>query len=806
MAYAGGETYAAEPLLAGAGGGEGGQGEGYAQVGANLADGRALSVEFRQRGLRRMEHRKKLERIWRRKAKRGDQLWAETDYTNDDQFTSLRYTAVVSKKPIQFTPDGYRLQSFEKGYRIKCFTVITMYNEDEKELERTLRGVCLNLQHMVQVQGPDFWKKFCVCVVSDGRVKANKGTLEYAEAQGFFDQNLMDESVAKMEEGELKPTMHLFEYSSQLKEDENFEKRFPPLQIIFALKEANGGKLDSHLWFFNAFADQLNPKYCFLLDVGTQPRDRAIWKLYRSMETNSRIAGVCGEIACFKPNYANPVCAAQHFEYKVSHIMDKSLESSFGFISVLPGAFSGYRFEAIRERDGKGPLVDYFMSISTPMKELGAFKANMYLAEDRVLCFEIIARKDCNWLLHYVKNAVAETDIPMSLDILIKQRRRWLNGSFFASVYTLIHFNRFWKNSTHSLARKLAISSQFTYYVFNLVMNWLLPGFFYLAFFFLTSSTGSGPFTSVPAIATALNLMYIFLTMSQFIMGLGNTPDEMKQMYLFSCLFYGMFSYLIFVLSAVYVITTNTRIIGLDPIVIKVASIATTGCYFVAAGMHGELGAIASSFLQYIFMMPTFFNIFSIYSFCNIHDISWGTKGIDTNEGHGAKKGAEGKGKKGLQTSQSAVIDADQQQANQNHQELLALRQKREAAAKGRETKEVEKEFKSFRSSLLLCWLFSNALFVYVVASKLISSAAYLPFLFIVAAVFTGMRFIGSCYFLISRYCWLGYRKILKEKEQVKVRKQQAFLQKQHRNGAFVDDEIDDVHAADPTRQEAEFV
>ena len=27
--------------------------------------------------------------------------------------------------------------------------------------------------------------------------------------------------------------------------------------MIFALKEANGGKLDSHLWFFNAFADQL---------------------------------------------------------------------------------------------------------------------------------------------------------------------------------------------------------------------------------------------------------------------------------------------------------------------------------------------------------------------------------------------------------------------------------------------------------------------------------------------------------------------------------------------------------------------
>jgi chitin synthase len=337
-------------------------------------------------------------------------------------------------------------------------------------------------------------------------------------------------------------------------------------------------------------------------------------------------------------------------------------------------------------------------------------------------------------------------------------------------------------------------------------MNWLLPGNFYLAFFFLTSPDGGGPFSGVPAIATALNLVYLFLTMSQFILGLGNTPDEMKQMYLFSCLFYGMFSYLIFVLSTVYVLTNNTSVLGLPPYIIKVASAATTGCYFVAAAFHGELGAIASSFMQYIFMMPTFFNIFSIYSFCNIHDISWGTKGIDTNDGHGAKAVGGGGGKKGgLQTSQSAVIDADQQLANQQHAELLLHRQKREHEAKAKETREVEKEFKAFRSSLLLTWMMSNALFVYIIASKVVSQNTYLPFLFLVALVFTGMRFMGSCYFLLARYCWLGYRKIQKEKEQVKVRKQQHHLQRMHRNGGF-QDEIDDQHAADPTRQEAEFV
>ena len=839
-----------------------------------VSSGRVLSEEFAKRGLRRLKGRRKLEEIYRKTQKVGTQLWGEAppQYTKDQQFTSLRYTAVVSQKPIQFTPDGYRLQSYEKGYRIKCFTVVTMYNEDEHELQRTLRGICFNLQHMCQAQGPDFWKKFCVCVMLDGREKANKTTLQYAEAHGFFDHDLVNETVKmrKVTEEEKKKgkqpfdvRMHLFEYTAQLKEDENFEQRFPPLQIIFALKEFNGGKLDSHLWFFNAFADQLNPKYTFLLDVGTQPRPRAIWKLYRSMETNSRIAGVCGEIAAFKPNLINPVQAAQHFEYKISHVLDKALEASFGFISVLPGAFSGYRFDAIRERESKGPLVEYFQSITTPKKELGAFKANMYLAEDRILCFEIVARKDHDYLLHYVKNAVAETDIPGSLDVLIKQRRRWLNGSFFATLYTLLYFNRFWKDSTHSVTRKLLITSQFMYYAFNLVMNWLLPANFYLAFYFLTTS--SSLLEHVPGISIGLNLVYVFLTLAQFVMGLGNTPDEMKQMYLFSCLFYGLFSFLVFGLSIYYVshqlewiCFTDKQYYGTqpyphettvcseadvrnfqtcqisggtdcspkcpnyckDPIsnqfvdetcrkhscippkVVQISTAATVGCYFIGGILHGEIGAIASSFLQYIFMMPTFFNIFSIYSFCNIHDISWGTKGSDKMDEDAVGKMGPGGG----DLAHKAGSDPKQAEANRKQAERELARADLEQKNADKDDTLVKKEFKAFRSSLLLSWIFSNAIFVYIVATKIVSQDHYLPFLFLVAGVFTGMRFLGSCYYLIHRYAWLGYRKIVKEHEMLKQRKQHQFLKRQESNYREPLAGGDDAGYGDMTPQEAEFV
>lgn len=54
--------------------------------------------------------------------------------------------------------------------------------------------------------------------------------------------------------------------------------------------------------------------------------------------------------------------AAQNFEYKMSNILDKPLESVFGYITVLPGAFSAYRYIALQNDSvGEGPLQKYFL-------------------------------------------------------------------------------------------------------------------------------------------------------------------------------------------------------------------------------------------------------------------------------------------------------------------------------------------------------------------------------------------------------------------------------------------------------------
>ena len=48
-------------------------------------------------------------------------------------------------------------------------------------------------------------------------------------------------------------------------------------------------------------------------------------------------------IAELAVRYCSPVILAQNFEYKMANALDKSFESCFGYVSVLPGAFCAFR-------------------------------------------------------------------------------------------------------------------------------------------------------------------------------------------------------------------------------------------------------------------------------------------------------------------------------------------------------------------------------------------------------------------------------------------------------------------------------
>lgn len=198
-----------------------------------------------------------------------------------------------------------------------------------------------------------------------------------------------------------------------------------------------------------------------------------LWKAFKRDED---VAGACGEIIGKKgqsgKSLLNPIVSAQYFEYKMSNILDKPLESVFGFISVLPGAFSAYRYTALlNDHLGQGPLASYFKGEILEDSNAGIFERNMYLAEDRILCFELVAKRGAAWKLRYVRDAHAETDVPDELSEWIPQRRRWLNGSFFAAIYAITHAFMVFRTE-HSTVRKIMFQVEFLYQTISLLFSW----------------------------------------------------------------------------------------------------------------------------------------------------------------------------------------------------------------------------------------------------------------------------------------------------------------------------------------------
>ena len=342
---------------------------------------------------------------------------------DDREFTHMRYTAVTSD-PDDFTTKGYKLrQQIGSTMReTELFICVTMYNEDEVGFTRTMHGIMRNISHFCsrtksRTWGKDGWKKIVVCIVADGRKKVHPQTLNALAALGVY-----QEGIAKNVVNQKQVTAHVYEYTTQVSLDSDMkfkgaEKGIVPCQVLLCLKEHNQKKLNSHRWFFNAFGRALQPNICILLDVGTKPAPTALYHLWKAFDQDSNVAGAAGEIKAGKGKHMsgllNPLVASQNFEYKMSNILDKPLESVFGYITVLPGALSAYRFFALQnDSDGNGPLNQYFKGETLHGKDADVFTANMYLAEDRILCWELVAKKEERWVLRFVKSAVGETDVP----------------------------------------------------------------------------------------------------------------------------------------------------------------------------------------------------------------------------------------------------------------------------------------------------------------------------------------------------------------------------------------------------------
>lgn len=460
-----------------------------------------------------------------------------------DEFTHMRYSAATGD-PSEFYEQNFTLRQrlFSKPRPTELFIAVTMYNEDEILFARTMIGVFKNIEYICsrrnsKTWGPDAWKKIVVCIISDGRAKINPRTRALLAGLGVY-----QEGIAKQQVNGKDVTAHIYEYTTQvgMKIKDGVVQLIPkqqPVQLLFCLKEKNQKKINSHRWFFQAFGRVLDPNICVLLDAGTKPGSKSIYDLWRAFDLEPMCAGACGEIKAMLgtggKHLLNPLVATQNFEYKMSNILDKPLESAFGFISVLPGAFSAYRYVALQnDKNGQGPLEKYFAGEKLHGAGAGIFTSNMYLAEDRILCFELVTKRNCHWILQYVKSATGETDVPDTVQELVLQRRRWLNGSFFAAIYAIAHFYQFFR-SDHSFLRKIMFFIEFLFNTVNMIYAWFALGNFFLVFKILTTSLSDDDLLG--QVGNVLGIVFLWLygisLMTCFVLSMGNRPAGSGKFY-----------------------------------------------------------------------------------------------------------------------------------------------------------------------------------------------------------------------------------------------------------------------------------
>ncbi|KAH9458754.1 hypothetical protein MJO28_010092 [Puccinia striiformis f. sp. tritici] len=647
------------------------------------------------------------------------------------EFSHMRYSAVTCD-PDDFTREaGWTLRTENYGRSTELLVAITYYNEDKILVARTLHGVMLNLRDMCKAKWSEFrhlakkggeeaatepWKMISVVLVFDGIEPADKASLDVLATVGLYQDGIMKRQVDGKE-----TQAHVFEYTTLLSVSPKPELIQPtpndpanlvPVQMTLVLKQKNAKKINSHRWLFNAVAAHLQPEVCILIDAGTKPGNRSLYYLWEAFHHNKHLGGACGEIHAMLARgkkLLNPLVAAQNFEYKMSNILDKPLESSFGYVSVLPGAFSAYRYQAILGR----PLQQYFHgdhSLSERLGKkgiqgMGIFKKNMFLAEDRILCFELVAKAKSRWVLGYVKPAKGETDVPEEAAELIGQRRRWLNGSFAAGIYALAHFSRMY-SSGHGFIRMFFLHVQAFYTTAGLVMSWFALGNWFTTFAAIIDiiaenwrdpflAAGITDYNSAPPPSPAttpeqlqaavawkikecwsgtsfddsahlkdnsvpskhdflgyahwiLKIVYLCLVALQVILALGNRPKGEKAAYFISFIVFGTFA--AYLLGMTMILTINAfcplsaqleASEGVGVIQIFMGStygpifagiMGTFGIYIVSSILYMDPWHILHSMIPFLLVAVSFTNILNVYAFCNLHDVSWGTKGSDKAE------------------------------------------------------------------------------------------------------------------------------------------------------------------------------
>lgn len=177
-------------------------------------------------------------------------------------------------------------------------------------------------------------------------------------------------------------------------------------------------------------------EFLFMVDADTSVREDSLTRLVAACSDDLKIAGICGETG-LQNEEKSWTTMIQVYEYFISHHLTKAFESMFGSVTCLPGCFSMYRLKTAKKYK---PLIisdeiirEYSINHVDTLHKKNLFS----LGEDRYLT-TLMAKYFPKMKFTFVSDAYAQTAVPVEFDVLLSQRRRWINST----VHNLVELLR----------------------------------------------------------------------------------------------------------------------------------------------------------------------------------------------------------------------------------------------------------------------------------------------------------------------------------------------------------------------------
>jgi chitin synthase len=432
------------------------------------------------------------------------------------------------------------------------------------------------------------------------------------------------------------------------------------LKISVMIKLDNRRKHNSHAWFLETFAQEMESDFTFLTDCGTRFDRKCLINLYRGISNDPNCSAISGRQRVMtttqqesQDNFRGFMYRSmQRFDYEASLASYVGAFSTFGMLPVIPGPCGLYRFAAIcdvkkrkqmrdefqevnlddndnevivkikaeKQKETYIDAIDFYIkTVSLNPDETGMLLGSLLLAEDRILSYAAVLKTEKRYHTKYEPNACFYFEAETNPTTLLQQRRRWINGTLAGYLWLLQNMHLLYNskvNPFNKIILTILILSQLMMFCVMFVGTSVLT----VAIRFPLVSYFGVPRLYVELMIGGYCLLYV-LFVYMHSSPKKNAPKLNTK----------MFDIVTMCNMIIVVVTLYSFVRSLmdAQLVISIAIIAfNVFMPFILAAMHDwkSLALMFGSFIQYTLLLPTFTITLSVYAFSRLWELTWGNR------------------------------------------------------------------------------------------------------------------------------------------------------------------------------------